>query len=122
MKRIMKTIGLVILCFICIVILLAGTLTIKNKVTMKKSWLPDEYYTQLNYEMPLEKKYIGLGNYEVRNTVHKSDDKTIENIRIWYPAEMETVSLRSPPLATNVSVELHPSGRTLSSAAPSLLK
>jgi len=96
MKRIMKTIGLVILCILGIVILLVGALTIKNKVNMKKSWLPDDYYTQFHYEMPLEKKYIGLGNYEVRKTVHKSDDKTIENIRIWYPAKMETEKTRYP--------------------------
>lgn len=96
MKRIMKTIGLVILCIIGIVILLVAALTIKNKVDMKKSRLPDDYYTQLNYEMPLEKKYIELGNYKVKNTVHKSEDKAIENIRIWYPAEMETEKIRYP--------------------------
>ena len=92
----MKTIGIVLLCIIGIIVLLGVVWSIKNKIDMSKSWLPDDYYKQLNYEMPLEKKYIGLGNYEVKNAVHKSDDKTIENIRIWYPTEMETEEVTYP--------------------------
>ena len=92
----MKTVGIVILCIIGVVVLLGVAWSMKNKVEMEKSWLPDDYYTQLDYEMPLEKKYIGLGNYEVKNAVHKSEDKTIKNIRIWYPAEMETEEVTYP--------------------------
>lgn len=96
MKKIMKMIGIVLLCIVGVIVLLVVLLTVKNKINSGKSWLADDYYTQLNYEMPLEKKYIGLGNYEVKHTVHKSDDKSIGNIRIWYPAELETEEFAYP--------------------------
>jgi len=96
MKRFMKIIGIVLLCIIGVILLLIVGLTLKNRIERNKPWLADDYYTQINYEMPLEQKYAGLGNYEVKQATHKLDEKSIENIRIWYPANMEATDSKYP--------------------------
>lgn len=96
MKRRMKIIGIVLLCVVGAMILLIAGLTLKNTIERNKPWLSDDYYTHKNYEMPLEQIYSGLGHYEVKQVVYKFHEKTMENIRIWYPSEMETVDTKYP--------------------------
>lgn len=72
---------------------------IKNYVDSRKSSMKDDYYMDFESDASLEKKYAGLGSYEVSSLVLKSDDKTIRNIRIWYPTELES-SGQSYPLIT----------------------
>ncbi len=89
MKKILKIVGLVILGIIILIILVVGFLLIKNYIDSGKPWLEKDYYTQFQSDSELEKKYAGLGDYEVSGMAAKSGDKTIGKIRIWYPSEME---------------------------------
>ena len=89
MKKVLKIVGLVILVIIISIVLIAGFLLIKNHIDSWKPWLKKDYYNQFQSDSELEKKYAGLGGYEVSSEAVKSEDKTIGNIRIWYPSEMK---------------------------------
>lgn len=89
MKKVLKIVGLVILVIIILIVLIVGFLLIKNYIDSQKPWLEKDYYNQFQSDSELEKKYAGLGDYEVSSEVVKSEDKTIGNIRIWYPSEMK---------------------------------
>ena len=89
MRKVMKIVGLVILVIIISIVLIAGFLLIKNYIDSWKPWLKKDYYNQFQSDSELEKKYAGLGGYEVSSEAVKSEDKTIGNIRIWYPSEMK---------------------------------
>ena len=89
MKQVLKIVGLVILAIIVLIVLVVRFLLIKDYIDSQKPWLENDYYTQFQSDSELEKKYAGLGGYEVSNEVVKSEDKTIRNIRIWYPSEMK---------------------------------
>ena len=91
MKKMFKIIGIVLLVLIVITI-------IKNKITENASWLRDDYYKDFKTESELEKKYSGIGEYEVNEVVYKSDDKNIKNIRIWYPKELENSNNSYPAI------------------------
>lgn len=89
MKKGLKIVGLVILGLIILIVLVVIFLLIKNYINSQKPWLEKDYYTKFRSDSELEKKYAGLGIYEVSSEVVKSEDKTIGNIRIWYPSEMK---------------------------------
>ena len=104
MKRVLKIVGFVILVIIILIVLVVGFLLIKNYIDSKKPWLENDYYTQFQSDSELEKKYAGPGGYEVSSKIVKYEDKTIGNIRIWYPSEMENRQNRYPPIVvTNAS-------------------
>ena len=96
MKKVMKVFGIVVLCVIGVIAALIGFIFIKNKIQMNKPVLPDDYYTYFHSDMPLEQSYAGRGTYEVSNVVYKNDDQAIENIRVWYPAQMEQSGQKYP--------------------------
>lgn len=89
MKRGLKIVGFVNLGIIILIVLVVGFLYVKNYIDSQKSWLEKDYYTQFHSDSELEKKYAGLGSYEVSSAMVKSEDKTIGNIRIWYPSEIK---------------------------------
>lgn len=89
MKKIFKSIGIVVLVIIVIV-------TIKNIVVSLIPWLSDDYYEDFVSNSKLEKKYSGLGNYEVSSVNYKVDDKSIGKVRVWYPKELETTDKTYP--------------------------
>lgn len=89
MKKVLKIVGIVILGMIILIVLVVGFLLMKNYIDSQKPWLAKDYYTQFQSDSELEKKYAGLGDYEVSVMAVKSEDKSIGNIRIWYPSEME---------------------------------
>ncbi|EOS20896.1 hypothetical protein C806_04704 [Lachnospiraceae bacterium 3-1] len=89
MKKVLKIVGIVILGMIILIVLVVGFLLMKNYIDSQKPWLAKDYYTQFQSDSELEKKYAGLGDYEVSVMAVKSKDKSIGNIRIWYPSEME---------------------------------
>ena len=89
MRKVMKIVGLVILAIVILIVLAAGFLLTKNYIDSQKPWLENDYYTQFWSDSELEKKYAGLGGYEVSREVVQSEDKTIGNLRIWYPSEMK---------------------------------
>ena len=89
MRKVLKIVGIVILGMIILIVLVVGFLLMKNYIDSQKPWLAKDYYTQFQSDSELEKKYAGLGDYEVSVMAVKSEDKSIGNIRIWYPSEME---------------------------------
>lgn len=104
MKKVLTIVGFVILGIIILIVLVVGFLLIKNHIESQKPWLEKDYYTQFQSDSELEKQYAGLGNYEVSSKVVKSEDKTIGNIRIWYPSEMENKQDKYPLIVvTNAS-------------------
>ncbi len=96
MKKILKIVGLVILGMIILIALAVVFLLIKNYIDSQQPWLEKDYYTQFQSDSETEKKYAGLGDYEVSGMAAKSEDKAIGNIRIWYPSEMENRQNRYP--------------------------
>ncbi len=89
MRKVLKIVGIVILGMIILIVLVVGFLLMKNYIDSQKPWLAKDYYTQFQSDSELEKKYAGLGDYEVSVMAVKSEDKSIGNIRIWYSSEME---------------------------------
>ena len=96
MKRGLKIVGFVILGIVSVTVLAAGFLLTKNYIDSQKPWLEKDYYTTFQSDSALEKRYAWRGSYDVSNTVIRSDDDTVKNIRIWYPAELENTAERYP--------------------------
>lgn len=92
--KVLKIIGIVIL------VLILG-IFIKNKIVEISPWLKDDYYKDFKSDSKLEKKYSGIGEYEVSEKVYKADGK-VKNIRVWYPTELEK-SDKLYPLILNVN-------------------
>lgn len=104
MKKMFKIIGIGVLGIIALVIAVLAFLFIKHYIDSWMPWLDKDYYTQFQSGSDLEAKYAGLGVFKVSSTVIKSEDKTIGNIRIWYPTELEDKADRYPLIiVTNAS-------------------
>ena len=104
MKKILKIVGLVILVIIILIVLVVVFLLIKNYIDSQKPWLEKDYYSEFQSDSELEKKYVGLGKYEVSSKIIKSEDRTIGNYRIWYPTELENKNQEYPLIiVTNAS-------------------
>ena len=89
MKKVMKIIGIVLLCIVVLVVVLVVVNMIKTAINNKRVWIPDDYYTVFESDSALEKKYAGLGEYEVKELEFESENKAIDKIRVWYPNEAE---------------------------------
>ncbi|WP_162990166.1 poly(ethylene terephthalate) hydrolase family protein [Mesobacillus foraminis] len=104
MKKILKVIGITVLSFIALLILLLAFLLLKNYIDSKKPYIEDTYYENFQSDIALEKKYAGLGSYEVSRLEQKSEDDTIKEYRVWYPTELESKSQEYPLIVvTNAS-------------------
>ena len=104
MKKFMKIFLLIIAVIVAVIVGLVGTLLIKNKIATQKPYYKDDYYRDFVSDCALEQTYAGTGAYEVSGVAYRSENKTIGNIRIWYPSEMNG-SKKSYPLivVTNAS-------------------
>ena len=89
MKKVMKIIGIVLLCIAALVVVLIVVNMIKTAINNNRVWIPDNYYTVFESDSALEKKYAGLGEYEVKELEFDSENKAIDKIRVWYPNEAE---------------------------------
>ena len=89
MKKVMKIIGIVLLCIVVLVVVLIVVNMIKTAINNKRVWIPDNYYMAFESDSALEKKYAGLGEYEVKELEFDSENKSIDKIRVWYPNEAE---------------------------------
>lgn len=96
MKKMLKIIGVVLVSIVDLIAAAVVFLIVKNKIDSGKAWLADDYYMAFQSDSALEKKYAGIGTYDVSNTVIKSGDNVIKNIRIWYPAELENKTGQYP--------------------------
>ena len=81
---------------------LLAFLLIKSKISENKPYYPDNYYEAFKSECPLEQKFAGRGAYEVKKLEIDSEDKRIEKITLWYPAELEN-SEKAWPLIMHVN-------------------
>ena len=89
MKKVMKIIGIVLLCIVALVVVLIVVNIIKTAINNKRVWIPDNYYMAFESDSALEKKCAGLGEYEVKELEFDSENKSIDKIRVWYPNEAE---------------------------------
>lgn len=104
MKKLLKGILIAVAVIVVAVIVLIVVLTIKNKIDSQKPQLTDDYYTGFKSDSPLEKKYSGLGAYEVANADFDAGDKKIDKYRVWYPKELENTEREYPLIViTNAS-------------------
>lgn len=87
MKKVLKVIGIIFLILVLVIIVL----TIKNVINSKKTFITeDDYYKDFKSDAELENKYTKTGSYETSYIEYKSDNKAIQNIKIWYPKELES--------------------------------
>lgn len=86
----------IVLVVVVLVVLLVVFLLVKNYIQSKKPILSDDYYTQFQSNSAVEIKYASMGTYEVSSKVFKSENKTIANIRVWYPTELESKTDKYP--------------------------
>ena len=98
MKKVLKIIGIVL----GVIVVLLAALLIKNAIDANKPYLSDAYYQDFKSDFPLELKYAQRGTFEVSKVVIKSSSKSIGNITVFYPIELET-SNRTWPLILNVN-------------------
>lgn len=104
MKKLIKGILIAVAVIVGIVVVLLIVLTIKNHFDSLKPHLTDDYYTEFKSDYELEKKYAGLGSYEVANADYDAGDKKIGKYRVWYPKELESTQQQYPLIViTNAS-------------------
>ncbi len=104
MKKLLKGILGTVAVIIVAVIVLIVVLSIKNSIDSKKPQLTDDYFASFKSDSSLEKKYSGLGAYEVANTDFDAGDKKIDKYRVWYPKELESTEREYPLIViTNAS-------------------
>ena len=105
MKKLIKGILIAVAVIVGIVVVLLIVLTIKNHFDSLKPHLKDDYYTEFKSDYELEKKYAGLGSYEVANADYDAGDKKIGKYRVWYPKELESKQQEYPLIViTNASI------------------
>lgn len=92
MKKVLKIIGIILLVLIIIIVVLA----IKGYIESQQPVYKDDYYKDFKSDLELEMKYSQLGNYKVSYEEHKSDNKTIKKVRIWYPKDLENNGEKYP--------------------------
>ncbi|WP_308642054.1 poly(ethylene terephthalate) hydrolase family protein [Paenibacillus nuruki] len=104
MKKSVKVVGITLLSLFIVVIIAVAFLLIKNHIDSKKPMIEDTYYKNFQSKAILEKKYAGLGSYEVSQVKLKSEDNLIKEYSIWYPRELENKQQMYPLIVvTNAS-------------------
>jgi hypothetical protein len=98
MKKVLKVFGIVLG---GIVLVAAGVLAfgkIKEYKALNTPLFPDNYYEGYAAAAggPLEAKYTGKGSCDVESIVVPSDNRSIKNIRICYPAELKSTDRKYP--------------------------
>ena len=92
MKKVLKIIGIILLVLIVIIVVLS----IKGYIESQQPVYKDDYYKDFKSASELEMRYSQLGNYEISYEEHKSDNKSIKKVRIWYPKDLENNSEKYP--------------------------
>lgn len=103
MNKALKQILKVFICIVMVIVALLVILLVKNYIHSQMSWLKKDYYTKFESSSELEKKYSGIGNFQVSNATFESDD-IMKEIRIWYPSQLEDGNQEYPLImVTNAS-------------------
>ncbi len=104
MGKVLKKILIAVAVIVGVIVVLLVGLMIKSHFDSLKPHLADEYYKEFKSDFALEKKYSGLGSYEVVNKDFDANDKKIGKYRVWYPKELETTDQEYPLIIiTNAS-------------------
>lgn len=90
MLKVLKTIGKVVGIIILVLLVILIIIFIKNKIHERQPWIDDDYYKDFKSDSPLEQKYADCGELETAHAEYKTDSKTIDTVRIYYPKELET--------------------------------
>lgn len=85
----LKIVGLGLLGLLALIAVLAVALIVKNQIDLRRPYLSEDYYTAFHSDAPLEHHYAGLGTYPVSSLVVPMPGTDLEQLRIWYPAELE---------------------------------
>ena len=92
MKKALKVIGII---FVVLLVIIA-VLAIKGYIESQQPVYKDDYYKDFKSDSELEMKYSKLGDYEVSYEEHKSDNKSIKKVRVWYPKNLENNNEKYP--------------------------
>ena len=104
MGKVLKIIFITIAVMIGAAVAVLVALMIKSHFDSLKPHLTGDYYTDFKSDYELEKKYAGLGSYEVANADYDAGDKKIGKYRVWYPKELESNHQKYPLIViTNAS-------------------
>ena len=104
MGKVLKKILIAIAVIIVVVVVVLGALMIKSHFDSLKPQLADDYYKEFKSDYELEKKYAGLGSYEVANVDFNAGNKKIDKYRVWYPKDLESTQQEYPLIViTNAS-------------------
>ena len=104
MGKVLKKIIIAIAVMIGAAVAVLVALMIKSHFDSLKPHLTGDYYTDFKSDYELEKKYAGLGSYEVANADYDAGDKKIGKYRVWYPKELESNHQKYPLIViTNAS-------------------
>ncbi len=104
MGKVLKKILIAVAVIVGVVVIVLVGLMIKSHFDSLKPHLADDYYKEFKSDSALEKKYAGLGSYEVVNKDFDANDKKIDKYRVWYPKELESKQQEYPLIViTNAS-------------------
>lgn len=96
MKKLLKVVGIIL----GVIVLIAAAFLIINMIKTHKALndprFADDYYKAFQAGGALEDKYARKGEYEVKSISVKSGNKSIKNIYMYYPAELETSGKKYP--------------------------
>ena len=88
-KKMLKIFGIII----AVLVLIIGGFLVYNMIQTYKALneprLAENYYENFVAAGDLEGKYAGKGEYEVKHITEKSSNRSIKNIYIYYPSELE---------------------------------
>ena len=83
-----KVIGIVLLVIFTILVLIFVYSKINEYKALNNPRLSNSYYESFTSHGDLESKYANKGSYDVNYLECAFDNKSIKNIRIWYPTEL----------------------------------
>ena len=98
MKKVLKVLGIIA----AVVLLLLVAFVVYGKIKAHKALntpvYPEDYYKYYAAQAggPLEAKYTGRGDCEVESLVIPSENKSIGNIRIYFPAQLRGSEKKYP--------------------------
>ena len=95
-KKMFKIIGIIL----GLLVLAASVFFIVSQINTHKALndprLPENYYEMVPTGGELEAKYLGRGSYAVEHIAVRSDNTSIKNIYMYYPAELKTSGKEYP--------------------------
>lgn len=89
-------IGRVLLAIVVILIVLVAILILHVKWKSSHPFIKGDYSSSYHPEGVLERKYLGMGPFDVAAVEYDAEDEKIIQYKVWYPAELETASQTYP--------------------------